>query len=112
MSRKNPRLYREGKTVEVMITVYCRKHHSAAILCPQCEELLKYAHKMLDRCPFGEGKTTCIKCPVHCYKPQARQKIRTVMRYSGPRMIYIHPLMAIRHIVDGRRKKPITNKRK
>ncbi|UCE97393.1 MAG: nitrous oxide-stimulated promoter family protein [Dehalococcoidia bacterium] len=109
MSKNNPRLFREGKTIEVMIAIYCRKNHFTDPLCQQCEELLKYAHKMLDRCPFGENKTTCVKCPIHCYKPQARQKIREVMRYSGPRMIYRHPLIAIRHLVDGWRTKTIKN---
>ena len=107
MRNKNPRISREGKTVAVMITIYCRKHHSADRLCPECEGLFEYARKRLEKCPFLEGKTTCVKCPVHCYKPEIRQKIRTVMRYSGPRMIYKHPLMAIQHLMDGRRQKPV-----
>ena len=28
-----------------------------------------------------------------------REKIRAVMRYSGPRMIFHHPFAAIRHLV-------------
>jgi len=43
---------------------------------------------------------------VHCYKPAMRENIRAVMRYSGPRMISHHPLMAIQHLIDKRRKKP------
>lgn len=43
-------------------------------------------------------KTTCKKCPVHCYSPDMREKIRAVMRYSGPRMIFLHPFAAIRHL--------------
>jgi hypothetical protein len=35
-----------------------------------------------------------------------REKIRDVMRYSGPRMIWHHPFLAIGHIFDGLRKKP------
>ena len=108
MKNKNPRISREIKTVAVMITIYCHKHHSADELCPECEVLLEYARKMLDKCPFGEGKTTCARCPVHCYRPEMRQKIRVVMRYSGPRMIYKHPLMAIRHLMDGRREESLS----
>lgn len=31
-----------------------------------------------------------------------KEKIRNVMRYSGPRMILHHPIMAIRHVIDKR----------
>ena len=36
-----------------------------------------------------------------------REKIRTVMRYAGPRMIYRHPAAAVRHLLDCRRKEPV-----
>ena len=35
----------------------------------------------------------------HCYKPEMRERIRQVMRYSGPRMITKHPVAAIRHLL-------------
>jgi len=107
MRNKNTRISREGNTVAVMIAFYCRKHHLADGFCTQCEELLEYANERLEKCPFGERKTTCAKCPVHCYRLEMRQRIRAVMRYSGPRMIYKHPVMAIRHLMDGRRKEPL-----
>jgi hypothetical protein len=34
-----------------------------------------------------------------------REKIREVMRFSGPRMIFHHPIMAIRHLIECRREK-------
>ena len=90
-----------------MIGLYCRNHHSAGYgLCEQCQELQEYALQRLQRCPFQEGKTTCAKCPVHCYKPEMRERIRSVMRYAGPRMLYTQPIMALQHLVDGRRKAP------
>ena len=107
MRNKNARISREGNTVAVMIALYCHKYHFADGLCTQCKELLEYANERLEKCPFGEGKTTCAKCPVHCYRPEMRQNIRAVMRYSGPRMIYRHPIMAIQHLVDGQRKEPV-----
>jgi hypothetical protein len=64
----------------------------------------------LEKCPFEEGKTTCARCPVHCYKPEMREKIRAVMRYSGPRMLYRHPMLTIFHIIDGRRKAPVADR--
>ena len=107
MENKNKRIKREGDTVAVMIEIYCHRHHSRTETCEECAELLQYALQRLEKCPFGEGKPTCAKCPVHCYKPAMRQKIRLVMRYSGPRMLLRHPLMALRHLLDGRRKKPV-----
>jgi hypothetical protein len=44
---------------------------------------------------------------MHCYKPAMREKIKDVMRYSGPRMSYRHPLLALFHFFDGFRKAPI-----
>ena len=90
-----------------MIALYCRKQHGGEReLCPQCRELLEYALGRLKKCPFQEGKTTCAKCTVHCYRPDMREKIRAVMRYSGPRMLYRHPGLTIFHVIDGRRKEP------
>jgi hypothetical protein len=31
-----------------------------------------------------------------------REKIRAVMRFSGPRMLLYHPITAIRHFLDNR----------
>ncbi len=107
MSDKRPRITRESRTVAVMIAGYCRAHHAGRELCRECAALRDYALDQLRRCPFGEGKTTCAKCPVHCFRPEMREKIRAVMRYSGPRMIYRHPIMAVRHIIDARRKEPV-----
>jgi predicted amidophosphoribosyltransferase len=101
----SPRLRREAHTVVAMIHRYCRdRHHTTDGLCPECTELLAYARRRLARCPFQEDKTTCGKCPVHCYAPAMRERIREVMRYAGPRMVWSHPLMALRHLLDGLRK--------
>lgn len=56
-----------------------------------------------DTCPFMETKTFCSNCKVHCYKPDMREKIRAVMRFSGPRMMLYHPVMALRHVMESRR---------
>lgn len=95
---KKPRITQEKRTVEIMIRLYCRKKEKNATLCPECEELLRYAHARLDHCPFGEKKSSCKKCPVHCYKPAMRERMREVMRFSGPRMLFYAPLEAIRHL--------------
>lgn len=96
------RLDREKTTVLLMIELYCKHHHHADTkLCSECQMLSEYAMARLDNCKFAENKPTCANCTVHCYKPQMREKIKEVMRYSGPRMIYRHPIAAIRHLIDG-----------
>lgn len=99
---------REHRTAKAMIDLYCHGlHGSVNGLCADCEALYAYAQQRLQKCPFQEGKTTCANCPLHCYKPEMRQKIRTVMRYAGPRMLYQHPVLALQHLVDGLRREPL-----
>jgi hypothetical protein len=107
LSNQHPRLVREQKTMTAMLRLYCQDQHGALpILCPECQEILDYAIGRLEGCPFQEDKTTCAKCPVHCYKPAMRLRIRGVMRYAGPRMLVKHPILATLHLIDGFRKKP------
>jgi predicted amidophosphoribosyltransferase len=99
---------REHRTVEAMIGLYCHDlHGTPSGLCDDCEALRAYARERLEKCPFQEGKTTCAKCPVHCYKLDMRERVRAVMRYAGPRMLYRHPIMALQHLLDGRRQEPV-----
>jgi hypothetical protein len=108
---KSGRMQREAATVELMIRRYCRmKHTGGTELCEDCQELLSYSEQRLANCPFQEGKTTCGKCKVHCYKPSMREKIREIMRTIGPRMILTNPIMALRHLLDGLRKEPVNKK--
>lgn len=34
-----------------------------------------------------------------------REKIRRVMRFSGPRMIFHHPVAAMRHVIETKKEK-------
>ena len=102
-----PRLARELATIRAMVRIYCHDQHgSRGPLCAECWDLMSYATRRLDRCIFGEAKPTCASCKVHCYNAAMRERVRTVMRYAGPRMIWRHPLLAVAHIVDGRREAP------
>ncbi len=102
------RLVREIRTIRAMMRIYCKAHHSPAPpLCEDCRELLDYAEKRLAKCPHGADKPSCRDCTIHCYQePQATQ-VREVMRYAGPRMIWRHPILAIRHLLDSRSHKPV-----
>lgn len=97
---------REAKTVWAMIRMYCRAFHGGHVLCEECRDLGEYAWVRLSRCPFGDEKPTCANCPIHCYRPDYREQIREVMRYSGPRMLFHHPLLAIFHLLHGRKPAP------
>jgi hypothetical protein len=88
-----------------MIQLYCRNHHTQESgFCEDCQILWEYARARLLHCPFSPDKPTCANCPVHCYKTEMRERIRRVMRYSGPRMLLHHPILTIRHLLDGRAK--------
>lgn len=101
------RIKREKETVETMIRFYChRRRHQEHGLCPDCQELLDYAHKRVGACKFGAQKPTCAKCTVHCYQPAMRARVVEVMRFAGPRMIFYHPARAFRHLLDGLKKQP------
>lgn len=90
---------REKATVETMIRMYCRAHHGGD-LCDRCTELRDYAFARIDGCPLGLEKPRCDRCTTHCYMADMRESIREVMRYSGPRMMLHHPVMAIRHMTS------------
>ena len=99
------RTQREKRTAEAMLNMYCRGNHAIiGSLCNDCAELLEYSHRRLDKCPLVKDKPTCAKCPIHCYDRDHRERMKVVMRYSGPRMLLRHPLLAILHISDGLRK--------
>ena len=109
---------REAQMVSQMIALWCRGHHGGGhvveqagddesvrvklglrtiTLCPECAELQKYAIARIEHCPHIGTKTFCSACPSHCYRPAMREKIREVMRWSGPRMIRYRPITAVRH---------------
>lgn len=121
---------REKRTVAFMIALYCKKNHKEAEkgsdvsneavqygkyrtgLCEECAALFDYAMLRSNKCPFMETKTFCSNCKVHCYKTEMREKIRAVMRFSGPRMMLYHPVMAIRHVVESKKEKHRLEKEK
>jgi hypothetical protein len=89
-----------------MVEMFCRHHHGPPKLCGECRRLLEYALRRLDLCPYGDEKPSCTNCPIHCYKSNPRERMRDVMRFAGPRMIWSHPYLAIRHLLDERMETP------
>ena len=96
---------REKKVVALMIALYCKNKHGGKELCLECQSLLAYASMRSDKCPFMETKTFCSNCKVHCYKSDMRQRIREVMRFAGPRMVFYHPILAVKHVIESKKEK-------
>ncbi|MBF0498825.1 MAG: nitrous oxide-stimulated promoter family protein [Candidatus Riflebacteria bacterium] len=108
------RLTREYRTIAAMIQIYCDhghnrpetcqdkpSHEKNSRLCKTCFELKNIARTRLSRCPFGSDKPTCANCKIHCYSVESRKAVREVMRFAGPRLLFVRPLLALMHIIDG-----------
>lgn len=102
MDTLSGKLKREHQTLVCMTTIYCEDHHGQRGdgICATCSELMDYAEKRLGKCPYGDAKPTCAKCPIHCYKTQQRERVRQIMRYAGPHMPRRHPWRALVHLFD------------
>jgi hypothetical protein len=98
------KLSTEKRTIKAMIDIYCKKHHGFNSPCTECDNLLEYAYKRIDHCKFGENKPACNSCPVQCYAPAKREKIREVMRFSGKLMPLRHPYLSVVHLLKTKRK--------
>ncbi|MCD6580586.1 MAG: nitrous oxide-stimulated promoter family protein [Desulfuromusa sp.] len=105
--QSNPPLTRKEKKdlkiLALFTSVYCRDHHTAEIkslsdlpeqlasleryaCCAPCREFLLYAIERRLNCPLEE-RPVCKHCQVHCYRPDYREKVRDIMRYSGKTLI-------------------------
>ncbi len=104
---KTPHLtHKEKKDLKILAlftSVYCRDHHAEtreplsslprqlACLekyrcCASCRDFLIYAIERRLNCPLEE-RPACKHCHVHCYRPDHREKVREIMRYSGKALI-------------------------
>lgn len=82
-----------------MMRLYCRKKHGGRTrICAECASLEEYALNRLEKCPLKANKPICKLCEIHCYNPEYRKKIGRIMRFSGPRVIYRHPLLMTHYI--------------
>lgn len=110
MEALSGRLRREHRTLVCMTGIYCKDHHAAhrpagrGALCEECADLMRYAERRLAKCPYGQAKPTCAKCPIHCYKRDPRERVRQIMIYAGPRMTLRHPVRSLVHVFDKLRK--------
>lgn len=75
---------KQFEILERFIEVYCSVHHGTnkKKLCEDCNELLGYARGRLEKCPY-DPKPKCKDCKTHCYKSEYREKIKSIMHFSG-----------------------------
>lgn len=72
-------------------------------VCAECAELLMYAERRRAHCP-KDPKPFCSHCDTHCYRADMRERMRDVMRYSGPRSVLRgHAIDSLKHLIEGRR---------
>lgn len=96
---------KEKDIVKIMVMMYSKGHDK--IPYEKNEELKKlyaYCQARLERCPYKEKKSFCSNCKIHCYEKNKRQQIKAVMKYSGPRMLFKHPILLIKHSMQRRSK--------
>lgn len=85
-----------------MADIFCRNHHNSdKRLCGRCEHMVQYVIERVALCPYGDDKPVCGKCTTHCYDGAMREQVREVMSFAGPRMMVLHPVLAIRHCMDA-----------
>ena len=102
---------REQRMIGVLIERFCRDlHGSTSGLCPDCRELLDAALARIEHCRLWPDKPVCAKCPVPCYPPALRERVRAVMRYAGPRLVWRHPWLAFRHALDRLARGPVEHR--
>ena len=87
------RIEREKMTIQRMIALYQRRSPEAQADDAHYQALNAYADKRLDKCVFGENKPAC-------------KEMKQIMRWAGPRMLWRHPILTVRHLLDDRRPVP------
>jgi len=82
-----------------MIKYYCKGNHASENPCEECTQLIEYAKMRLSLCRFKERKPVCSGCKIHCYSKEYKEKIKMIMHFSGPKMLFVNPLIVLRHII-------------
>lgn len=103
MNLENKRA-KEKKIIFLMVEIYCRENHRknrvvSKTLCDDCKKLLEYSYMRIDNCRHMKDKTFCSKCLTPCYNPEMKEKVKAIMKYSGPRLLFHHPIEVIKHFL-------------
>lgn len=83
------------------MNVQNKQHKTKNSLCKECFALKQYAYNKINKCLFLQTKSFCSCCTLHCYNKEMLDKIRNVMRFSGPELIFSHPITVINHLIKS-----------
>ena len=98
---KQNKIDNEISVIITMIEIYYKnKKHKNLHTITEIEELKHYCKSRVANCPVILEKTFCSSCKIHCYDPNHRALIKKVMKYSGPRMLFYHPILLVKHLVS------------
>lgn len=63
-----------------------RYFRKGILLCPSCADFVAYALQKREKCPL-DPKPSCKHCKIHCYSREYRDMVRTIMAFSGRKLI-------------------------
>ena len=95
------------KTLEAMARIYCSKWHAASAkdaagVCEECRTAVEATFNRADACPYDHAHN-CQDCTTKCQRGENQERIKQIMRYAAPRMIYRHPLMTFEYLRKRRK---------
>lgn len=105
IKKRERKINQKIKIIRLMINLYCKKHEKNDTLCKECKELLDYSILRTNRCPFIIEGTFCSNCKKKCYRENMKKKMKKVMRFSGPRLMFYHPIVLFKHMIQSMRTK-------
>lgn len=85
------------------------KHIAKYKIGEHCYKIIQNTFKHTNRCPHSFYKTFCHNCPTKCYTCCELEDINPIMAYSGKRILFKHPIMGIRFVINVIRAKRIIN---
>lgn len=102
---------REKRMLDAMVLIYCKANNCyGSAPCVKCTKLGVYAKSRLEHCRFQEKKPVCGRYDLTCYDLQNKDYAEEVFTYAGPRMMFEHPLLGIKHFQDAFRNNVQLNK--
>lgn len=98
---------KEIETVSLMIGLYCQKKHGTkkGELCPECRQLLDYVKFRRMKCRGVTKSPSARTAAFIVINRICSEKIARVMRFSGPKMVFYHPVIAFSHLAETKRQK-------
>ncbi|MDX2322140.1 MAG: nitrous oxide-stimulated promoter family protein [Moritella sp.] len=98
----HPRLNREMRLQNAMITMYCKQHHVyQGKVCRDCERLQQMTARKLAFCDSGPEKPTCATCTAVCYTPIVAKQVKTIYRWGRLRICLRHPILMSLYCFDS-----------